>query len=98
MADFYRDHHHAGPGADNPGRPPATLRAAVVDPLIEYFTRPGALWVLALFCFTKVRDSMATTMTIPFYLDIGYTNTEIGSSQALPDSGPPFSAHLPAGS
>ncbi|MEZ4604713.1 MAG: hypothetical protein R2861_15305 [Desulfobacterales bacterium] len=31
------------------GRPPATLRAAVVDPLIEYFTRPGALWVLAFY-------------------------------------------------
>ncbi len=61
------------------GRPPATLRAAVVDPLIEYFTRPGALWVLAFILFYKVGDSMATTMTTPFYLDIGYTNTEIGT-------------------
>ncbi len=61
------------------GKPPATLGAAVINPLIEYFSRPGALWVLAFILFYKVGDSMATTMTTPFYLDIGYSNTEIGT-------------------
>ena len=61
------------------GNPPKSLQAAVIDPLIEYFTRPGALWVLAFILLYKVGDSMATTMTIPFYLDIGYSNTEIGT-------------------
>ncbi|MEZ4568376.1 MAG: hypothetical protein R2860_15930 [Desulfobacterales bacterium] len=66
----------AGPGADNPGaapRNPARGGCRSAD-RIFHPTR-GALWVLALFCFTRSRGFMATTMTIPFYLDIGYTNT-----------------------
>ena len=61
------------------GNPPRSLRAAVIDPLIEYFTRFGAFWVLAFILLYKVGDSMASTMTTPFYLDLGYSNTEIGT-------------------
>jgi len=65
------------------GDPPKSLQAAVLDPLIEYFTRPGALWALAFILLYKVGDSMATTMTIPFYLDIGYSNTEIAEPESF---------------
>ncbi len=62
-------------GADQP----QTLRAAVVDPFVEYFKRPGALWVLAFVVAYKIGDQMAAAMTTPFYLDIGFTMTEIGT-------------------
>ncbi len=58
---------------------PTTLREAVINPLVEYFTRPGALWVLAFILFYKIGDTMASAMTIPFYLDIGFSKTEIGT-------------------
>jgi len=58
---------------------PETLREAVFDPLIEYFSRRGALWILAFILFYKIGDTMASAMTIPFYLDIGFSKTQIGT-------------------
>ena len=58
---------------------PTTLREAVVQPLIEYFHRNGAVWMLAFILLYKIGDTMASTMTTPFYLDIGFTKTEIGT-------------------
>ena len=58
---------------------PVSLREAVVDPLVEYFRRRGALWILAFILFYKLGDSMASAITIPFYLDIGFTKTQIGA-------------------
>ncbi len=58
---------------------PVTLKAAVVEPFIEYFKRNGALWVLAFILLYKVGDMMASAITMPFYLDIGFTKTEIGT-------------------
>ncbi len=61
------------------GDPPQSLQAAVVDPLVEYFSRSGALWILAFILLYKVGDSMAAAMATPFYLDIGFSTTEIGA-------------------
>lgn len=58
---------------------PVSLRAAVVEPFIEYFQRPGALLFLAFILFYKVGDTMAAAMTTPFYLDLGFSKTQIGS-------------------
>ena len=58
---------------------PETMREAVFDPLIEYFNRQGALWMLAFILFYKIGDTMASAMTIPFYLDIGFSKTQIGA-------------------
>jgi len=58
---------------------PRTIREAVVDPLIEYFNRRGALWILAFILLYKIGDTMASAMTTPFYLDIGFSKTEIGA-------------------
>jgi PAT family beta-lactamase induction signal transducer AmpG len=60
---------------------PRTLRAAVIDPFVEFITREGwrrALWVLAFIFLYKLGDSMATALATPFYLDMGFTKTEIG--------------------
>ena len=58
---------------------PGSLKEAVVNPLIDYFSRQGALWILAFILFYKIGDTMASAMTLPFYLDIGFTKTEIGA-------------------
>ena len=58
---------------------PETLAQAVIDPLKEYFNRPNALWILAFILMYKIGDTMAAAMTTPFYLDIGFTKTQIGT-------------------
>jgi PAT family beta-lactamase induction signal transducer AmpG len=58
---------------------PETIKEAVFDPLVEYFKRQSALWILAFILFYKIGDTMASAMTMPFYLDIGFSKTEIGT-------------------
>jgi len=58
---------------------PRTLREAVIDPFREYFSRDYALMMLLFIFLYKVGDTMATQMTTPFYLEIGFTKTQIGS-------------------
>lgn len=59
---------------------PASLRAAVVEPFAEFWQRGGSsgLWLLAFIFFYKLGDSMATALATPFYLDLGFSKTEIG--------------------
>ena len=57
---------------------PKTILEAVISPMVEYFSRSGAVWILAFILFYKIGDSMASTMTTPFYLDMGFSLTEIG--------------------
>ncbi len=58
---------------------PRTLRAAVVEPFLEYFRRDNALWILAFILLYKIGDTMASAMTTPFFLDLGFSKTEIGA-------------------
>ncbi|WP_372677885.1 AmpG family muropeptide MFS transporter [Desulfosarcina sp.] len=58
---------------------PVTLKAAVVDPLMEYFSRANAWWILAFILMYKIGDTMAAAMTTPFYLDLGFSKTQIGA-------------------
>ena len=58
---------------------PTTIKEAVVAPLVEYFQRPEALWMLAFILFYKVGDTMASAISTPFYLDLGFTKSEIGA-------------------
>jgi len=60
---------------------PRTLRDAVIEPFREFFGRHGvqsALLVLAFLFFYKLGDSLCTALATPFYLDMGYSKTEIG--------------------
>ncbi len=58
---------------------PATFKDAVVGPFVDYFSRRGALLLIAFILFYKLGDQMASAMTMPFYLDVGFTKTEIGT-------------------
>ncbi len=62
-----------------PAGTPKTLAEAVVQPFVEYFSRNDAVTVLLFILLYKIGDTMASHMTIPFYLDIGFTKTEIGA-------------------
>ena len=60
---------------------PKTLREAVVEPFREFITRSGwkdALLVLLFIFLYKLGDSMATALATPFYLDMGFTRSDIG--------------------
>jgi MFS transporter, PAT family, beta-lactamase induction signal transducer AmpG len=60
---------------------PRTLREAVVEPFREFINRAGwqeALLVLLFIFLYKLGDSMATALATPFYLDMGFSKTEIG--------------------
>jgi len=61
--------------------PPKTLREAVIEPFHEFIGREGvqgALMVLAFIFLYKLGDSMCTALATPFYLDMGYSKTQIG--------------------
>lgn len=61
---------------------PLTLRAAVVEPFREFVLRRGlgsALLLLSFLFLYKLGDNMATALSSPFYLDIGFSLTEIGT-------------------
>jgi len=58
---------------------PQSLREAVIDPFVEYFCRKDALLILLFILLYKVGDTMASHMSTPFYLDIGFSTSEIGS-------------------
>jgi PAT family beta-lactamase induction signal transducer AmpG len=63
------------------GQPPRNLREAVVLPFREFINRQGwnhALAILAFIFLYKLGDSMATALATPFYLDLGFTRTQIG--------------------
>jgi MFS transporter, PAT family, beta-lactamase induction signal transducer AmpG len=63
------------------GRAPKTLREAVVEPFHEFMTRQGwraAALVLAFIFLYKLGDSMCTALATPFYLDMGFTKSQIG--------------------
>jgi len=67
------------PKLTRPG--PRTLREAVVEPVREFLRRDGwrqALLVLLFIFLYKLGDSMATALATPFYLDMGFTKSDIG--------------------
>ena len=61
---------------------PRTLREAIVDPFVEFFSRDGltaGFAILAFLFLYKLGDNMATALATPFYIDMGYSKTEIGT-------------------
>ena len=58
---------------------PQTMKEAVINPLVEYFSRNNAIWILIFILLYKIGDTMASAITTPFYLDIGFSKTDIGA-------------------
>ena len=62
--------------------PPKTMRDAIVEPFREFIGRKGirsaALILVFLFLY-KLGDNMATALQTPFFIDMGFSRTAIGS-------------------
>ncbi|WP_455379744.1 AmpG family muropeptide MFS transporter [Acidihalobacter prosperus] len=59
---------------------PSSLRTAVLGPFVEFFTRhQNAILILLFILLYKFGDTLATTMTTPFYLQLGYSKADIGA-------------------
>ena len=62
--------------------PPKTLRDAVIEPFRAFIGRAGlgpAMLVLAFLFLYKLGDNMATALQSPFFIDVGFTLTQIGA-------------------
>ena len=64
----------------DPGSLIAKLRQAVLEPLLDFFKRNGRLAILLLLFigFYRLSDITMGIMANPFYLELGFTKTEIG--------------------
>jgi PAT family beta-lactamase induction signal transducer AmpG len=61
--------------------PPKTIKEAVIEPFKEFINRKGIkeAFLILLFIFLyKVGDSMATALATPFYMNLGFSMTQIG--------------------
>lgn len=66
---------------DAVARPPRTLRAALVEPLRDFFSRPGFGEILAFCVLYKIGDQLADSMTVPFLIrGMGFSLTVIGAT------------------
>lgn len=76
-------HEPQAPLAEAPaqaGRTLAVLRANVVAPFVEFFGRIGwrtAILVLLFITFYKLGDAILGAMANPFYVELGFTKTEV---------------------
>lgn len=62
---------------------PHSFTEAVWAPFAEYFSRDRALLLLLFILLYKLGDQMASTLTTPFYLDLGFSKTQIGAVAKL---------------
>ena len=67
-----------GPEPHTP-KPPRTIREAVVEPLHEFFSRRGAWEIVVFILLYKLDTSVATALMTKFFLDLGFTKTDIGA-------------------
>lgn len=72
------------PVETRPERFVARIRHAVVDPLREFLTRPGAITILAFVALFKLDEAMAGVMAAPFYRSLGFDKNAIAVANFLP--------------
>jgi PAT family beta-lactamase induction signal transducer AmpG len=63
-----------------PGGLMARLGTAVVDPLREFLTRPGAWAILGYVALFKLGEAMAGVMLAPFYHDLGFNRAAVAAA------------------
>ncbi|MFC0308228.1 AmpG family muropeptide MFS transporter [Gallibacterium trehalosifermentans] len=57
-----------------------SLKENIINPFVEFYQRKklkGMITVLAFMCLYKLGDTMATALMTPFYVDMGYSSTDI---------------------
>lgn len=74
------------PEVEDAPPPPTSLADAIVTPFREFFGRGGlrgSFTLLAFMFLYKLGDTMAVALATPFYLDLGFTKTDIGTVSKL---------------
>lgn len=67
------------PIEDESAGSPKTIKDAVILPFLDFFQRKEAILILLFIILYKIGDAIATQMTMPFYLKMGYTKIEIAN-------------------
>ncbi len=70
------------PEPARPVQPPESFGAAIIGPFREFFGRLGAaraLLILVFILLYRVSDALGQFMTVPFLLQVGFTQTEVGA-------------------
>ena len=62
----------------------AQFRAAVIDPLAEFLTRPGAPLILAFIILFYLGDALAGVMLAPYYTHLGFNRAAIALATGIP--------------
>jgi len=62
----------------------AQFRTAVVDPLRDFWARPGAPQILAFVMLFKLGEALAHTMAVPFYRDLGFDRAQVAWATGVP--------------
>lgn len=63
---------------------PRTFAEAVWHPIKDFFSPNGslqgkAMWILAFFLLYNIGANMATALTTPYYMELGFSKTQIGA-------------------
>lgn len=69
----------ASPEPSRPLLQRSFLRGAVVEPFLDFATRPRWLLILVFIVLYRLGDAIVGTMASPFYVTIGFTKLEIAS-------------------
>ncbi len=67
-----------GPNVSGEVKPPQSFRDAVVLPFVSYFKQRGSVEILGFILLYKIGDVLASVLTGPFFVQLGFTLTEIG--------------------
>jgi PAT family beta-lactamase induction signal transducer AmpG len=60
-------------------RPPRTISAAFIRPFADFFSRPRAVVILGFVMLYKFGDYIASNMSVPFLIELGFSRTEIAA-------------------
>lgn len=60
--------------------PPVGFKQAVIEPFVEFLTRPGAIFVLLFVWLFKIGDAFAGSINAAYYVDIGFSDAQIAEA------------------
>jgi PAT family beta-lactamase induction signal transducer AmpG len=55
------------------------LKHAFWEPIVDFLKRPAAITILAFIALFKLGEAMAGALSMPFYLELGFTKTEVAA-------------------
>ena len=57
-------------------RLPVNMKEAIIEPFVEFFQRNSAILILLFILLYKIGDNMASAMTIPYIVQMGFTKAQ----------------------